>query len=233
MAQYRMYWPPVTRNFKIIAGVLFTLWIASVMYVPLRVFSAENLLISRDAIMNKGQVWTLITYAFFHANFMHLFFNLLVLWMFGGELDDAWKSSRWWKFLALCTLGGGIVILLSQLIFQTNHPTLGASAAVMGVVAAYAWNHWNHKLNFMFFPMTGKTMLLVFIGIDVVMVVFGGEAISIAGHLGGMATGLLLVTGYWKPKRLKAMIQRRKQRNRLKLLRRPPETRSGRSDKPN
>lgn len=233
MAQYRMYWPPVTGNFKIIAGVLFALWFSSVMIQPLGAFVDANMLVSSQAVFGRGQIWTLLTYALWHADFMHLLFNLLVLWMFGGELDRAWPTARWWKFLVLCTLGGGVLIVLSQLIFQTSYPTLGSSGAVMGVVAAFAWNHWNHRLNFLFFPMTGKTMLLVFIGIDVAMVVFGGEAISIAGHLGGMATGLLLASGLWRPSLVRKWLRRKKQRRRLELLRRPPETPSKRSNKPN
>ncbi|MBA2664776.1 MAG: rhomboid family intramembrane serine protease [Bradymonadaceae bacterium] len=235
MAQYRMYWPPVTRNFKIIAGVLFGLWIASVLIEPLGAFMRANMLVSRDAVVERHQIWTLLSYSLWHADFFHLLFNLFVLYIFGSEIDRAWKPSTWWRYLAICALGGGIVVVLSQLIFSTNYPTLGFSGAVMGVVAAYAWYHWDQKLNFLFIPMTGKMLLLVFIGIDIFFVVFGREAISIAGHLGGMATGLLLVTGYWRPAKLKQILRHRRNRNRLKLLRRPPETKPKRNgvDKPN
>lgn len=228
MSQYRFYWPPFTQNIKITAIVLFTLWLASVLIAPLGAFVQQNMLVSSEAVVERFQVWTVLTYALWHADFMHLLFNMFVLWIFGADIDRMWKRSTWWKFNLMCAAGGGVVVLVSQLIFGTVHPTLGYSGAVLGVVAAYAWYHWDKPLNMFFIPMTGKTLLLFFIAIDVLMVVFGREAISLAAHLGGMATGLLLVTGYWRPERMQKWFKRRKQQRRLKLLRRPPET-----DKPN
>ncbi|RVU46929.1 rhomboid family intramembrane serine protease [Lujinxingia sediminis] len=220
MAQHlQFYWPPFTRNIKITLVGLFTLWFASVMIAPLGAFVDDYMLLSRSAVIDQGQIWTLLTYAFWHADFTHLLFNGFVLWMFGAELDQRWSAARWWRFTLLCALGGGLTILASQLILSTNFPTLGFSAAVMGVVAAFAWRHWNDRLNLLFLPVTGKTMLLVFIGLDILFVVAGREAISIAGHLGGMATGLLIASDYWRPSRIKRAFIRRRQRRNLKLLR--------------
>ncbi|RAL23935.1 hypothetical protein DL240_07245 [Lujinxingia litoralis] len=217
--QLQFYWPPFTRNIKITLLALFVLWFASVMIAPLASFVDHYMLISRQAVLNQGQVWTLLTYALWHADFTHLLFNGFVLWMFGAELDQSWSSRRWWTFNLFCALGGGVTILLSQILFSTNFPTLGYSGAVMGVVAAYAWRHWNERLYLLFFPVTGKTMLLIFIALDILFVLTGREAISIAGHLGGMATGLILATGLWRPSRIKRAFIRRRQRRNLKLLR--------------
>lgn len=218
MAQYRLYWPPISRDLKLTAGVLFGLWFLSILLTPLGAFAADYMLISKSAIFEQGQIWTLVTYALWHADFGHLFFNLFVLWIFGSDVEQAWTRRAWWRFCALCALGGGVAIALSQLILSTNHPTLGYSGVVMGVVAAYCWYNWNRRLHIFFIAMTGKTLLLLFIGFDVFMVVVSREPISIAGHLGGMATGLLLVTGFWRPERLKKRFRRWQQRRRFKLL---------------
>jgi membrane associated rhomboid family serine protease len=223
MSQYRLYWPPLTRNIKITAIALFTLWLASVLIEPLGLFVRQHMLVSSEAVVGRLQIWTVFTYALWHADFMHLLFNMFVLWIFGADIDRMWKSSTWWRFNALCALGGGLVVLVTQLVFGTQYPTLGYSGAVLGVVAAYAWYHWDRPLNFFFIPMTGKTLLLFFIVIDVLMVLFGREAISIAAHLGGMATGLLLVSGYWRPERLQKRYTHWKRHRRLKVLRRPPD----------
>lgn len=225
MAQYRFYWPPLTRNFKITAIGLFVLWLASVLITPLGQFVGEYMLVSRPAVFERYQVWTVLTYALWHADFMHLLFNLFALWIFGSDIDQAWRPGTWWRFLGICALGGGIVVALTQLLFGGSAPTLGFSGAVMGMVAAFAWYNWDRTLNFFFVPMTGKTLLLVFIGIDILFVVTGREPISIAAHLGGMATGLLLVTGVWRPRKLTEKLRRRRQRRHLELLRRPPEDR--------
>ena len=62
-----------------------------------------------------------------------------------------------------------------------------------------------------------KHLLLLFIGLDLLFV-FMGSQVSIAGHLGGMATGALLVTGWYKPRRLIMEYRLRKARRRLRLL---------------
>lgn len=227
MAQYRMKWPPFTANLKGLAIVLFTLWFASVMVAPLGEFVGRYMLVSQDAVLQDFQVWTVLTYSLWHADFMHLLFNLIVLWLFGAEVDQRWSTTRWWRFNALCALGGGVAVVLSQLIFQSFHPTLGYSGAVMGVVAAFAWHNWERTIYLFFFPMKGKVLLLVFIALDIFIVVVGREPISVAAHLGGMATGLLIVSGWWRPRRWKLAWQRRKykkHREQFQIVQRDPES---------
>src|SRR5690606_23298448 len=104
MAQYRFHWPPLTRNFKITAIGLFVLWLASVLITPLGQFVGEYMLVSREAVIDRLQVWTVLTYALWHADFMHLLFNLFALWIFGSDIDQAWRPATWWRFLGICAL---------------------------------------------------------------------------------------------------------------------------------
>lgn len=207
--QYRLAWPPFPRNIKITVIGLVALFLVTVFSAQAYAFVSQYLLVSAPQVVQAGRVWTLITYAFFHANFGHILFNCLALWMFAGELDELWPARKFWAVSLLSALGGGVVIVLSQLIFGGVTPTLGYSGAVMGLIGAFCWYHWTQRVNFFFFPMTGRTLLLVILGIDVVRVVVGGEAISIAGHLGGLATGLLLASDLWDPRALKRKWRRR------------------------
>mgnify|MGYP006291009909 CR=1 FL=1 len=213
----RIAWPPFTTNIKITLGVLGVLFLLSIP-ASLYQYVDQYLLVSRDAVVADYEVWTLLTYAFFHDNFGHIAFNGIALWMFGSYLDQVWDSKRFWTHSLLCALGGGVVVVLSQLALGMNVPTLGYSAAVMGLIAAYAWYNWNRRINLLFFPMTGKWMLALFLGIDVFMVLVANQPVSIAGHLGGMATGLLLVTGYWRPTKLQQLWRRWKTRRNLKVV---------------
>ena len=227
MAQHQLKWPPFTRNIKGLAVVLFILWFASVMIAPLSDFVGGFMLVSAAAVVWEFQVWTLVTYSLWHADFMHLLFNVVVLWLFGAEVDQRWSAARWWRFNALCALGGGAAVVLSQLVLQSFHPTLGYSGAVMGVVAAFAWYNWDRTIYLFFFPMKGKVLLLVFIAVDIFIVVVGREPISVAAHLGGMATGLLIVSEWWRPKRWKLAWQRRKfkkHREQFQIIQRDPES---------
>ena len=230
MAQLRMQWPPLTLNFKILAGLLFALWLASLPDSPLHPVMRQFLVLSSDSVLQDAQVWTLFSYAFFHADFMHLAFNLMVLYLFGGRIDASWSTTRWWRFNALCILGGALAVVLSQALLQSSQPTLGYSAAVTGVVAAFAVYNWDRTIYLFFFPVKGKWILPIIVGIDVLRVL-SGAPISIAGHLGGMITGLLLVSGWWRPSKLKKAYRRHKRakerqakREQFKVLNRDPES---------
>jgi membrane associated rhomboid family serine protease len=213
----RIAWPPFTTNIKITLGVLLVFFLAS-LPSGLYDFISEYLLLSRDAVVSDYQVWTLLTYALFHHDFGHILFNGVALWMFGSYLDQIWESNRFWTHSLLCALGGGVIVVISQLIFGMSVPTLGYSGAVMGLIAAFAWYNWNRRINLFFFPMTGKWMLVLFLGIDIFMVVIARQPVSIAGHLGGMATGMLLVTDYWRPRKLKQLWRRWKTKRNIKVV---------------
>lgn len=222
MAQAQIQWPPITKNFKILAISLFILWFASVMVPPLGALRDGYLLVSAAAML-QGQVWTVFTYAFWHVDFLHLLFNLWILWIFGTEVERRWTTKRWWSFQFACAFGGGIAVVLSQFLFQVAYPTLGYSGAVMGIVAAFAWYNWDRKVHFFFFSLKGKSILLLFIALDIVVVFVGREPISIAAHLGGMATGLLLVSDLWRPKKLREKWRHYQRRRRFKVVRKEAE----------
>ena len=58
--------------------------------------------------------WQLVTYAFLHGSFNHLFFNMFAVWMFGPPLEKTWGSQRFAVFYATCVVGAGIIQLLVQ-----------------------------------------------------------------------------------------------------------------------
>lgn len=221
--QLRLAWPPLTTNLKVVMGLLFILWVVQVQLTgPDGTFPRRYLGLSAMNMM-EGRVWTLVSHAFFHGDFMHLLFNGLALWLFGGEVDRRWSTTRFWRFTLLCLLGGGLTVLASQ--FATwgiyawlgydqitiarmlMTPTIGYSGAIMGLVAAYCWYNWDRQLYFFVFKLTGKSLLPLFVVFDLLMVA-SGRPVSISGHLGGMITGLLLISEYWKPRKLKLAIRR-------------------------
>jgi len=214
--QYQIAWPPFTRNVKITLIGLTLIFVLTVLSMGAFNFSSQYLIVSGPQVFERGRIWTLLTYAFFHHDIGHLLFNALALWIFAGELDQRWSSGRFWTVSLLSALGGGIFVALGQLLLGGGAPTLGYSGAVMGLIAAFCWYNWDRRLNFFFFPMTGRTFLMVIVGIDVLRVVVGGQPISIAAHLGGLLTGLLLVGDFWQPKVLKRKWQRRSMKKKFR-----------------
>lgn len=167
--------------------------------------------------------WQLVSYMFLHdpASIFHLLFNMFSLWMFGSTLENLWGGKKFLLFYLICGVGAGLIqmlsnvvemnILLSQLKegkigleqFQIKggmvlySRALGASGAVMGVLAAYAWLFPNNELFIIPipFPIKVKYAVIGFVLIDL----FGGvnpqygSGVAHFAHLGGVLFGLILV----------------------------------------
>ena len=224
MRQMRLAWPPVTRNIKITLAVLALFWIGMVQFDA---FVYDYMLVSREAVFERYYAWTLLTYALWHGTFSHLLFNGVALWMFGSEVDQRWSDTKFWTVSLLSALGGGLAVAGTQQILfalgvPINHPTLGYSGAVMGLVGAYCWYNWNRSMYFFFMRMTGKGLLVLFVGFDLFMVLVANQPISISGHLGGLATGLLLASEYWRPWKLERAYRRFQQTSKFDQPERTP-----------
>ena len=135
--------------------------------------------------------YQLVTHMFAHGGFFHLFFNMFVLWMFGTMLERIWGPKRFFIFYFACGLAAGIAHLLLQ-----NAPAVGASGAIMGVFAAYAYLFPNTQL--IIFPIPVPVKAKYAVAIMAAFDLFGGvystgSNIAHFAHLGGLAMGFILV----------------------------------------
>lgn len=138
--------------------------------------------------------WTIVTYMFVHAGFLHLAFNMWMLWLFGPRLEAAWGQRSFSFYYLLCGLGGWLADLL---IVHNGAPLLGASAAIFGVMLAYAMRWPDDELRV--FPLVFVAMkvrwfvvlLAVWSLIIGVMTVQPAEGTAYMAHLGGFAIGWL------------------------------------------
>jgi membrane associated rhomboid family serine protease len=81
-----------------------------------------------------ADIWTFVTYAFFHVNLTHLIFNLIWLVAFGTPVARRFGAWRFLAFYAFTAAAGALAHLISHI--GENAPTIGASAAVLGMMAA-------------------------------------------------------------------------------------------------
>jgi membrane associated rhomboid family serine protease len=81
-------------------------------------------------------VFTLVTYMFLHAGAGHIFSNMIFLWVFGDDVEEALGRWRFLAFYLLCGIIGGIIFVASDPSFAG--PLIGASGAISGVIIAYA-----------------------------------------------------------------------------------------------
>jgi membrane associated rhomboid family serine protease len=138
------------------------------------------------------QWWTIGTYMFVHGGFWHLALNMYSLWLFGPRIEAKWGSREFLRFYLFCGLGGWF----AHLAFVAGDSLLiGASAAVFGVMLAYA-SLWPDEQIFIFgvIPATVR-WLVIFVG---VLNIVGGVTMAGAqggvayfAHAGGLAAGWL------------------------------------------
>ncbi len=136
-----------------------------------------------------NRVYQIVTYMFLHStgHFFHLLFNMLVLWMFGTEIERAWGSRPFSKLYLLAGLCGG---LLTLVIFPNQIiPTIGASGALYGVLVAYWFMFPNRVLYiWMILPVKVKWAIP---GLFLISFLFSGGGVAHMAHLGGALFGVI------------------------------------------
>lgn len=140
-------------------------------------------------VWNDFYFWQLFTYQFLHGGLFHILFNMLALWMFGGDLERRWGSQFFVKYYFICVVGGAIlnaVFLPGQTV-----PSIGASAGVYGILLAYGLIFPERVVYFYFlFPIKMKHFVLIIGGISLYSSITTSQTgIAHLAHLGGMAFG--------------------------------------------
>ncbi len=147
--------------------------------------------------------WQLISYAFLHGNFNHLFFNMFAVWMFGTPLERVWGTKRFVSYYAICVAGAAVMQLAVQLVEGGIYPTIGASGGVFGLLLAYGVMWPDNRIFLIFFPVPikAKWFVLIYGGIELLLG-FSRAMPGIAhfAHLGGMIFGAVLLYRWgWRP----------------------------------
>ena len=149
--------------------------------------------------------WQLVTTAFLHGGFGHLFFNLFGLWMFGVRLENVWGSRRFGIYYAVCVLGASLLQLAVTsapyflgLGTPTPVPTVGASGGVLGVLLAFGLMYPDEPIYLYFFvPIKAKWLVVGLAVLDLYSgVTATNSGVAHFAHLGGMLAGFLLLW-YW------------------------------------
>lgn len=155
-----------------------------------------------EAVIKKGWLWQPVTYMFLHADILHILFNMLILWMFGVELERMWGTKFFLRYYAITGVGAAIAtILVALLPFQATAQTyvaitIGASGALYGLLLAFALYYPNRPiLMFMLFPVPAKYFVMIIGAISFLLSTRAGSATAHVAHLGGMIFGYLYLKG--------------------------------------
>jgi membrane associated rhomboid family serine protease len=143
------------------------------------------------------ELWRFLSYAFVHFNFMHILFNMLMFWMFATEVCKALGEKNFAVLYLMSAVFASVFSMpLYTLGIMGNNPVIGASGALFGVMAAYAFLFPERTiLMFFIIPMRIKYAIWIFIAIDLFMA-NSGDNIAHYTHLGGVLSGYVFML-FW------------------------------------
>ena len=199
-------------------------WTATVVLVVLNViaflfqekvipplFSQEYLELSLSGILH-GRVWQLLSYQLMHGSWPHLLLNCWALFVFGRPLEWAVGKTRFVILYFISGIVGGLFQVTAAFLWPSffNVPTVGASAGVMGVTAAFAMLFPDQQLFLLLFyviplkiraqTLLGIILLLTGLGISFhnsrLALLLGGNVAHFA-HMGGILTGMAFARFYF------------------------------------
>jgi membrane associated rhomboid family serine protease len=183
--------PPITRALMFIcAGVYFAITLLNLPIDTLALWPLST---------GRFWPWQVVTYGFLHVDMLHLFFNMLGLWMFGSEIERLWGDRRYIQFLLASVVSAAGVQLVWSAMIGSGVPTIGASGALFGVLLAFGMLFPNRTVMLLIppIPMKAKVLVAVYGALELLAGLSGRTGIAHFAHLGGMLGGFLMIR-YWR-----------------------------------
>ena len=144
-------------------------------------------------VFRSFQIWRLLTYIFLHGNLWHLAWNLLILWMFGTDVENTWGTKRFITFYLISGIGAGV---LSFPMWNIN--IIGASGALLAVLTVFAYYYPHRKILLFFIIPVPSRIFVVMLGIISIFMARQLDGIAHLTHLGGIIVAILYLRYYNK-----------------------------------
>jgi membrane associated rhomboid family serine protease len=163
-------------------------------FIPVVALGQEALPVELQQIPTAA---TFVTYAFLHGDLMHLVGNMLFIWVFGDNVEDAMGHVKFLAFYLLCAAAGAFVHMLAMP--QSEVPLIGASGAAAGIITAYLMLHphvrvWVLALGRIPLRISAALMIGLWIAFQIYKFFESdGDRVSWAAHVGGIAAGAVLL----------------------------------------
>ncbi len=178
----------------------------TLLFANIAVYLAQGLgLVPLDALAlwppggfeSRFEPWQLVTYAFLHGGFAHIFFNMLGLYMFGSEVERLFGSRFYAAYYFGCVVSAALTHLaVTSWMGGPPIPTVGASGGIYGLLLAFGvyFPHRRVLLLFPPIPLPARIFVIVFAAVELVFGVTGTAAgVAHFAHLGGMIGGWLMI----------------------------------------
>jgi len=148
-------------------------------------------------------LWQPFTYLFFHAPFYssvgisHILLNMLGLWVFGRELEQAWGKTKFLRYYFIIGIGSGLITYFFQM--NSDNPVIGASGAVYGILLAYGVSYPNRMLYIWgLIPVRSLWLVIIMGSIAFFGLLGNSDGISHVTHISGMLIGYVLLKKNWR-----------------------------------
>lgn len=218
--------PPLTRMVKrimIVNGAVWCLQFLIFLFTRLDPLS-QWLGLVPSAVLH-GQIWRPASYMWLHLapSPFHLLFNMLFLWMLGGQLEQHWGRRAFLRYYLVCGIGAGMFIVASGLFGTADAITIGASGAIYGLILAFGVVFAERLILFMMiFPMKARTFaLIMFVLTFTLSISYTRDGVSHVAHLGGMIVGYLYLKRAWRVGEFVQELRWRLRRRKFKVM--PPK----------
>lgn len=152
------------------------------------------------AVTHGLRIWQPFTYIFLHGGLFHLLINMLMLWMFGRELELIWGKRRFLNFFLICGVGAGLIEVVIKTIpiffgrLPSDTPTIGASGAIFGILIANAVLFPDRKIWLIPLPVTipMRPYVAIMAAVEFFLTLgSGSDGVGHLCHLGGMLVGYI------------------------------------------
>src|SRR5450432_1012919 len=194
--------PGVKLLVLICAGVFLAQTAVSIIYGPTVAYHYITLVFGLvpHAVTHGLRVWQPFTYIFLHGGLLHLLINMLMLWMFGRELELIWGQRRFLNFFMFCGVGAGLIEVFIKTIpvffgkLPSDTPTIGASGAIFGILIANAVLFPDRKIWLLPLPVTipMRPYVAIMAAVEFFLTLgASGDGVGHLCHLGGMLVGYL------------------------------------------
>ena len=151
-------------------------------------------------ILTRGYFWQFFTYMFVHADFIHIFYNMFGLLIFGPKIEFTMGKNKFLRYYLICGIFSSIFYTFITTLATgiSDIPMVGASGAIFGVLTAYGLMYPRDTVYVqLFLPMPAIVFVIFYAIMQLVLGIASlgmmGGGIAYFGHLGGMITGFILI----------------------------------------
>ncbi len=212
--------PLMTKNLLVVNFLAYmATWVLELRGIDLTAMLGLHFFLASDF-----HFYQFFTYMFLHGSFMHIFFNMFALWMFGSVIERVWGPKKFLFYYICCGIGAGLTqeivqyadysiqgisayqyvnaggVQMTTDAYVNLWTTIGASGAVYGILLAFGMIFPNERLFIIPFPfpIKAKWLIVGYIAIELFSAFqSSGDGVAHMAHLGGMLFGFLLIR-YWQ-----------------------------------